>query len=358
MTSKRLAFVGEARGTDEDHASKKAGKPMPLVGASGRLFNSLLSSIGLVREIVLSKGSAVAIKQPSNILVTNVFNEHPKGNKIGELMVGKKLGDLGWPALERGKYLDPERKHHIERLFDELRRFKPDVIVAMGNTPLWALCKVTGIMARRGCYHQADIPGITKAVPVIPTIHPAFILRKMVWMPLAMSDFQKAAKLAEGRLKLAKPKFIAEPTITDVRKLLTLKGPLAVDIETLPAFRAITCVGVGDTTLSVCVPFVDNRKPGRNYWPTLELECEAWSILQRVLENPRTAKILQVAGYDCTWLREIAGVEVRGAIWDTRLGHHALWPELPHDLGAITTSFPDVLFPPWKAQHKSTKADN
>lgn len=355
MTSKRLAFVGEAWGTDEDHASKKAGRPMPLVGASGRLFNSLLSSIGLVREIVLSKGSAVAIKQPSNILVTNVFNEHPKGNKIGELMVGKKLGDLGWPALERGKYLDPARKHHLDRLLAELKAFRPDVIVAMGNTPLWALCKVTGIMARRGCYHQADIPGITKAVPVIPTIHPAFILRKMVWFPLAMSDFQKAMKLAEGRIKVESPKYIAEPTMADVRKLLTLKGPLAFDIETLPSLRAITCVGVGSADLVVCVPFFDIRKAGRNYWKTDREELEAWDILRKVLGNPKTKKIAQVAAYDLTWLREIAGIEVRGQVFDTRLMHHALYPELPHDLGAIASTY--RLWPPWKATFRSQKRD-
>lgn len=356
----RLAFVGESHGAEEEEASRKAGRPMPLVGASGRLFNSLLNTIGIERAINRAPSSGkITISQPADILVTNVFNIHPERNEVKRLFVPRKGSDLDWPALERGKYLDPALRPELDRLFRELAAFRPDCIIAMGNAALWALCKVTGIMARRGCFHQSVIGGRT--VPVIPTVHPAFILRKFVWIVLAVSDFKKAAAVAAGRLKVERigpPRFIARPTMADVRRLRTLRGPIIFDIETIPKFRTITCVGIGDATFNVCVPFVDMAAAGRSYWPTAAAEAEAWGHIKATLENPKTEKVTQVGSYDITWLREIAGIEPRGMIWDCRTLHHALWPELPHDLGAITTSFDDILMPPWKSEHDTAKRDN
>lgn|SRR5487761_1084523 len=351
----RIAFVGEAWGADEERASRLAKSPRPFVGGAGRLFNAMLASIAIKREVVRRPNGGVDIDQPPNILVTNVFNRHPPANKIEALFVPRKGGDPDWPMLARGKYLDPALRPELERLFAELRRFRPAVIVALGNTPLWALCKVAGVMQRRGCWHIWQ-DGKTQ-IPVIPTVHPAYILRKYVWFPLAISDLKKAQGIADGTLKLEKFKFIGRPTMADVRKLLALKGPIVFDIETLPTLRAITCVGIGDAALKICVPFVDMNAAGRNYWPTAEAEAEAWRVVRRVLENPATVKVAQVATYDITWLREIAGIEVKGPLWDTRLLHHALWPELPHSLEAIATSFPDVLLPPWKALYRAGKAD-
>lgn len=354
---KRIAFVGEAWGIDEEEASLKAGEPRPFVGAAGRLFNSLLNMIGITRAVDrVARTGVLTITEPENILVTNVFNRRPPRNEVKRIFVPRKGSDPDWPALDRGKYLDPDLRGELDRLYAELTAFKPDVVVALGATPLWALCKVTGIMSRRGCLHAVKLG--RKTVPVIPTIHPAFILRKYTWYVLAASDFRKAAAVAEGKLKPENPAFITDPTLAQVRAAVKWPGPIIFDIETIPKFRTITCVGIGNLTKAICIPFVDMRKPGRNYWPTSEEESEAWRCLATVLENPKTEKITQVGTYDVTWLREVAGIEVAGKFWDTRLLHHALWPELPHDLGAICTSFPDILMPPWKAAHKAGKADN
>lgn len=349
----RIAFVGEAWGIDEDAAK------LPLVGASGRVFNSLLASLGLEREII-REGRHIRVKQPDSILVTNVFNIHPEGNDLKHLLGSKKEAVEGWPWRERGQYLTEELLPEVRRLWRELAAFKPDVIVALGATPLWALCRVPGgIMARRGCYHEAQVPGLPRPVPLIPTIHPAFIIRKFTWFVLAASDFQKACRFASGSLRPEAPRFVAEPTLAQVKALRRLKGPIAFDIETLPSLRAITCVGIGEAGALTCVPFVDMRRPGRNYWPSASAEREAWLAIRDTLENPKTVKITQHGlGYDSVWLREVAGIEPRGMIWDTRQLHHALWPELPHDLGAIVTSFPDVLMQPWKADHESAKKDS
>lgn len=361
----RIAFVAESWGSSEDEASKRAGAPRPLVGASGALFNTLLkSACGIDRRIVKEHREPLVIEQPSWMLCTNVFNVKPERNEVKRLFTSKKLSHKGddrckeWPALEKGRYLDAALLPEIDRLFTELKAFKPDVIVPLGNAALWALTRSAGIMAHRGCYHEAGAWTGIAGTPVIPTIHPAYVLRKFVWFILAVSDIRKAWKHASGELPLSPVCYIAEPTLDDVRRLLTMEGPLVVDLETRPSFRAISIIGIGNRDLAIAVPFVDDRKPGRNYWQNVDDEIEAKRICKQVLENKKTVKIGQNVMYELTWLREVAGIELSGEIRDSRLMHHALFPELPHDLGAITTSFDDILLPPWKSSYRDTKADS
>lgn len=355
----RLAVVGEAWGVEEAEAR------LPFVGASGRLLATLLSGIGIERNIARSGGKVVDVEEPGNLLVTNAFNRHPERNEVKRLLGPRKAAAPGWERipLEKGKYLTQDLLPELTRLHAELAAFRPSVVIALGNTPLWLLARVPGgIMSRRGCWHEISIPGLQAPIPMIPTIHPAFILRKFVWFVLAASDFQKALRLAKGSLAPEAPEIIPRPTLSQVRALRRLKGPIVFDIETLPAWRAISCVGLGGTLagkpILACVPFVDFNRPGRNYWDSPEDETEAWLVIRDVLEDSAKPKIGQNPLYDVTWLREIAGVSVAGMLWDTRQMHHALWPELPHDLGAIVTSFPDILMPPWKASHAAAKRDD
>lgn len=355
----KIAFVGESWGGDEETESAKAKKPMPFVGAAGKLFNSLLKTCGIHRSFRRgSESGRLFIEQDRDILVTNVFNIRPERNKIENIFVSKKESSaddraLEWPALARGSCLDPKMLPEIDRLLAELANFRPDAICALGATPLWALCKVTGIMKRRGGYHETKIG--SRAVPVIPTIHPAAVLRSFIWFVLVAHDIERTVAVARG----ARPerwKFIAEPTIADLARLKTMKGPLANDIETLPAFRAITCIGIGNADEAICVPFVDHSKPGRSYWSTPEQEKLAWLAVRECLEDRSRVKIGQNYLYDLTWQREIAGIEVRGQVWDTRLMHHSLWPELPHDLWSIAST--PLLVEPWKQDFQSMKADD
>jgi len=126
----RLMFVGEAPGADEDAQGK------PFVGRAGQLLTKIIEAIGLKRE---------------DVLIGNVNRCRPPGNRQ--------------PTLEEAAICRPF-------LFREIAAVHPDVIVVMGNTALRNLLEVReGITRVRGKFQ--DFRGIK----VMPTFHPAYLLR-------------------------------------------------------------------------------------------------------------------------------------------------------------------------------------
>jgi uracil-DNA glycosylase len=126
----RLMFVGEAPGADEDAQGK------PFVGRAGQLLTKIIEAIGLKRE---------------EVLIGNVNRCRPPGNRQ--------------PTLEEAAICRPF-------LFREISAVKPDVIVVLGNTALRNLLETReGITRVRGKFQ--DFRGIK----VMPTFHPAYLLR-------------------------------------------------------------------------------------------------------------------------------------------------------------------------------------
>jgi uracil-DNA glycosylase family 4 len=126
----RLMFAGEAPGADEDAQGR------PFVGRAGQLLTKIIEAIGLKRE---------------DVLIGNVNRCRPPGNRQ--------------PTLEEAAICRPF-------LFREIAAVQPDVIVVMGNTALRNLLEVReGITRVRGKFQ--DFRGIK----VMPTFHPAYLLR-------------------------------------------------------------------------------------------------------------------------------------------------------------------------------------
>jgi uracil-DNA glycosylase len=126
----RLMFVGEAPGADEDAQGK------PFVGRAGQLLTKMIEAMGLKRE---------------EVIIGNVNRCRPPGNRQ--------------PTLEEAAICRPF-------LFREIAAVRPEVIVLMGNTALRNLLEVkAGISSVRGQFR--DYQGIK----VMPTFHPAYLLR-------------------------------------------------------------------------------------------------------------------------------------------------------------------------------------
>jgi DNA polymerase len=125
-----LMFVGEAPGADEDDQG------VPFVGRAGQLLTKIIESIGLKRE---------------DVCIGNINRCRPPGNRR--------------PTL-------PEAHTCRPFLVREIAIIKPKVIVVLGNTALHNLLDTkVGITQARGVfqdYHGAK---------VMPTFHPAFLLR-------------------------------------------------------------------------------------------------------------------------------------------------------------------------------------
>ena len=126
----RLMFIGEAPGAEEDAQGK------PFVGRAGQLLTKMIEAMGMRRE---------------DVIIGNVNRCRPPGNRQ--------------PTLEEAAICRPF-------VFREIAAVQPEVIVVMGNTALRNLLEVReGISRVRGQFQ--DFRGIK----VMPTFHPAYLLR-------------------------------------------------------------------------------------------------------------------------------------------------------------------------------------
>ena len=125
-----LVFVGEAPGANEDAEGR------PFVGKAGQLLNKIIEAIGMKRE---------------DVFIGNINRCRPPGNRT--------------PTL-------PEAHTCRPFLLREIAVIRPKVIVVLGNTATQNLLDTKiGITKLRGEFQ--DYYG----VKVMPTFHPAYLLR-------------------------------------------------------------------------------------------------------------------------------------------------------------------------------------
>jgi uracil-DNA glycosylase family 4 len=151
-----VMVIGEAPGRDED----KMGKPF--VGRAGQLLDKMLASIGLNRQ--------------TNCYITNVINWRPPDNRD--------------PTPEEAAMCLPFLRRHIE-LAD------PKVIVLLGAVAARHVVGLTdGIMRSRGRWMEYRIGD--RMVPLLLTLHPAYLLRQPAHKKLAWRDLQSLAAKVES----------------------------------------------------------------------------------------------------------------------------------------------------------------
>jgi len=126
----RLMFVGEAPGADEDAQAR------PFVGRAGQLLTKIIEAIGFKRE---------------EVLIGNVNRCRPPGNRA--------------PLPDEVAMCKPF-------LLREIAAARPEVIVVLGNTAMKNLLDTReGITKLRGIFQDY------KGIKVMPTFHPAYLLR-------------------------------------------------------------------------------------------------------------------------------------------------------------------------------------
>lgn len=347
----KIAFIGDF---PDDHDRLHG---FPLVGPVGKVFDQILRVAGLAVEGTNFPVPAHA-RKVRNLLnarapffVTQVFDCAVPDNDLSKwcspIAEAKEWKNYGLSKLGRFGYLKPEFAiPHLYRLQRELDLWKPNLIVPLGPTALWALTGQADINIARGAITQASflIPG----AKILPTYHPAAVMKDWRLFHVVVADLMKAAIEAEfPELRLVKREIYLRPTVEDLvgwqRSLLGSKS-LAVDIET--SKQQITCIGFSPSPdKAFVVPFVDYEQSSRSYWPTVEAEVVAWQMVREVCESP-VPKILQNGLYDGYYLIRQAGIWLRNYCEDTRLQHHSLYPELPKSLAFLGATYANQ--GPWK----------
>lgn len=345
----KLLIVGEAPGEKEDRWG------VPFVGATGDLLNQLLRESGIDKD---------------DCYYTNVFMDRPQDNKIatfcikgGEASEEAKL--LGWPSypfepLLPGLYVKPYLCLELLRLKNEIEEVNPNLVVALGNTALWALLGVTGINKWRGAISQGSL---TKH-KVLPAFHPAMIFRAWHQRVVLLMDLMKAKHEAGFKeVKYTPRELWISPTLEDLKTFYDLHASkasaLGTDIETHvykskdKHYPFISMVGFAVSPfLAICIPFI--LPDGKSYWATQEEELEAWEWVYRYMELS-CPKILQNgAAFDVHHLWRYA-IPIFQYTRDTMVKHHALYLGMQKGLGFMGSIYANE--GPWKQHRPKNKLE-
>jgi uracil-DNA glycosylase family 4 len=153
-----IMFIGEGPGADEDEQG------LAFVGRAGQLLTSIISAMGFTREDVFI-GNVVKCRPPDN--------RKPEPDEMAACL----------PFLER-----------------QIDLLKPKLIVTLGATAYTGLFKVeeVAITRERGKWKEF------KGIPVMPTLHPAYLLRNPPNAKREVWDDMKAVLSKLGRKPPAK----------------------------------------------------------------------------------------------------------------------------------------------------------
>ena len=142
-----LMFVGEAPEAEEDRQG------LPFVGRAGQLLTKIIESIGLKR---------------SEVYICNILKCRPPNNRV--------------PFPTEILACEPYLKRQIEII-------KPRIICALGKFAAQTLLKSqTPISALRGKFYDYE------GIKLIPTFHPAYLLRNPGDKRLVWEDMKKIKK--------------------------------------------------------------------------------------------------------------------------------------------------------------------
>jgi DNA polymerase len=146
-----LMFVGEAPGRDEDIQG------IPFVGRAGQKLTQIIEAIGLTRE---------------DVYIANVIKCRPPDNRNPE----------------------PDEVDQCEPfLFRQVDTIKPKVIVALGTFAARSLLKTMEPISRlRGRVYEY------RGAKLVPTFHPAFLLRNPSCRREVWEDMKKVRALLNG----------------------------------------------------------------------------------------------------------------------------------------------------------------
>lgn len=297
-----FAVVGESPGKEEVKLSR------PFVGRSGMRLTADLGNIGIPRH---------------SYDVINVLSCRPPNDKLDELLKRCKKQGLPSPV----ECCRP-------RLNAELRRH--DKVVAAGGLAARALLKIPkGILTVRGGPVTLDrglmeasggvdvvehydpetgelveegidavasrFSAVGGAMKILPTVHPAFVLRANRWGPIFLNDLGRAVRFFQDKLNWVDPPIYVMPTAESLYKWLTsvVRPWWSWDTETEygdPLCVDLRSFQIATSAEAVVVPFysIEEGDFGRRFYDAVA-EREIRDVLRWFLTSPAHVKF----GWNC-----------------------------------------------------------
>jgi uracil-DNA glycosylase family 4 len=276
------------------------------------------------------------------------------------------------------------------RLLRELAEFNPKIpIVTFGKTSTLSVLGVRSIMHARGFVwtareidprpawrdaKRAKLRGAPKwkemwlkaqiaegrsklaGRTVLPTVHPAFVLRSDTWLPILKLDLDRIARWMRGELTHKKLLDNRKPVVVskrdDIRReFRKLSDVISVDIETGasksggkdgadPLRNRMLCVGISDGRRTVVV------------WPWRKTHAP---LVNALFKRVRTIGMHNGYNFDQIALARhgVPFGPIEDKLEDTLIAHHTFASHMPQRLSHVAGIYVDT--GPWKVTFKKGK---
>jgi DNA polymerase len=326
-----VLILGEAPGVDEMRSG------LPFVGSSGRELSKMLREAQIDEE---------------QCFIANVCNERPPDNNFSAWMpeTKKEAAAVGATWYKKKWVLPPvlEGLRQLEETLAELPNLQ--LVIPLGNVPLWAMTDHWGITKWRGSQLKLNS---TRQLSLVPTYHPAAVLRTWEWRWIAVQDLKRAKEWLNTGLKVPEYEFLLRPSYSSVLSFLNgliheldnRRLPLAVDLETRG--RHIACIGLADSSSrALCIPFMTMTGP---YW-SVEEECRIVWFLYKILTHRNCEVIGQNYLYDRQYIARRWGFR-SNLSHDTMVKHHLAFPGVSKGLDFICSIY-NHFYSYWKDESK------
>lgn len=285
------------------HNSTEDSSGVPFTGDAGKVLDRALKEVGVEREQV-AIGNVVRCRPPNN--------REPLQDEIREC----------FPFLK-----------------EDLKRFNPQYIIALGNVALKSLVRRTGVTKLLGTSLESEWG------KVIPCVHPAAVLRNPDYYNDVVEVLRRAVSLVKQPQKQETKTFrsLVADTVAKVDKVVSYilehpEDPISIDLETT-GFNFVTdeilCFAVTwNSHMGIVVPlFHQKLKP---FWSNSEYSKVI--ELLRILGECNAPKIGHNIKFDMNFCRA-KGIPLKNVFFDTMLAHYLLDENREHGLKYLALKY-------------------
>jgi len=313
----KIALVGEQPAKYELRNGK------PFSGPAGKNLDDCLQAAGIARRDCSLHNTICTVEEDLSEYIT-----------------------LTGSGANRKGFITPKGSPYVEMLKEELTSSSANIIVALGNIPLFALTGRVGITNWRGSIIESTLVTGKK---ILPTFHPAtwteeklykapeaFLNKYLVIMELKKAKLEAEfpeIRAIERALKIAPTYYEAIQFLSYIDERASFDSlVLDYDIETVPGTSEISCISLSiNEKYAMCIPFIYAKG---DYF-SLEQEASIIRALGKLLENNAIKKRGQNLIFDSHLIFRKYGIVTRN-IADTMVAQKILYPDFCGSVDATT----------------------
>lgn len=325
--SASLVFIGESP------AATEVAEGLPFVGKAGKMLNAALRTAGIDREQVRLM-NCVPVRAPGDKFALHEaadveWARHRFVAELAALSNAKVIVPLGanptqWVLTQRPPVASYGESRDASGFIGQWRGSvlpvtafnhagKPEDY--LGRLPFNPL----GVLPRTAC--------------ILPTFHPAAILRQFTWHPWFLQDIARAGTLARSGLPETTYR---QWFIQDVNALERLSADPKLDLIAVDSELNPQIVGIATETEVHVFEYTEAFRPA----------------LQRLLTSERVMKVAHNWTHDYAFFRKKFGIRVVRPLFDTQGGAHILNTALQKELSPhIATRFTNWPYHKWLVDH-------